>query len=118
MGDASEAVRPEARSCVQSCVLSRTAGDNRTAAIFRAMEGCAKRPADLESVTMNLSLILQMAADTDPDRIGLVSDGKRWSYGALYAAAKGAALAFRDARCTHVALLDESSEASAIALFG
>src|SRR6201996_5617474 len=67
---------------------------------------------------MNLSLILQMAADTDPDRIGLISDGKRWGYGALFAAAKGAALAFRDSRCTHVALLDESSEASAIALFG
>jgi acyl-CoA synthetase (AMP-forming)/AMP-acid ligase II len=67
---------------------------------------------------MNLSLILQMAADTDPERTGLVSDGKRWSYSALYAAAKGAALAFRNAGCTHVALLDESSEASAIALFG
>ena len=90
----------------------------RAVTIFRSIESYAKRPVEFESAAMNLSLILQMAADTDPDRIGLVSDGKRWSYGALFAAAKGAALAFRDSRCTHVALLDESSEASAIALFG
>mgnify|MGYP003905697039 CR=1 FL=1 len=32
---------------------------------------------------MNISLLLQMAADTWPDRIGLVCDGRRWSYGAL-----------------------------------
>jgi acyl-CoA synthetase (AMP-forming)/AMP-acid ligase II len=67
---------------------------------------------------LNISLILQMAADTDPDRIGLVCDGRRWSYGALLAAARGAALAIKESGATHVSLLDESSEASAIALFG
>ena len=36
---------------------------------------------------MNISLLLQMAADTWPDRIGLVCDGRRWSYGALLRAA-------------------------------
>jgi acyl-CoA synthetase (AMP-forming)/AMP-acid ligase II len=67
---------------------------------------------------MNISLILQMAADADPERIGLVCDGRRWSYGALHRAARGAAKAFATSDCTHVALLDESSEAAAIALFG
>lgn len=67
---------------------------------------------------MNISLILQMAADAEPERIGLVCDGRRWSYGALLRAAKGAAAAIVDSGCAHVALLDESSEAAAIALFG
>src|SRR5260370_30232883 len=67
---------------------------------------------------MNLSLLLQMAADAEPDRIGLVCDGRRWSYGALLGAARGAATAIRDSGCAYVALLDESSEAAAIALFG
>lgn len=67
---------------------------------------------------MNISLILQMAADAEPERIGLVCDGRRWSYGALWKAAQGAAASIAQSGCTHVALLDESSEASAIALFG
>src|SRR5271157_3010353 len=67
---------------------------------------------------MNLSLVLQMAADAEPERIGLVCDGRRWSYGALLSAARGAAAAIRNSGCTHVALLDENSEAAAIALFG
>ncbi len=66
---------------------------------------------------MNIALILQMSADTMPERIGLVCDGKRWSYGELFEAAKGAAALFIDHACQHVALLDESSEAAPIALF-
>ncbi|SER08409.1 Acyl-CoA synthetase (AMP-forming)/AMP-acid ligase II [Solimonas aquatica] len=67
---------------------------------------------------MNISLLLQMAADAEPDRIGLVCDGRRWSYSALWRAAHGAAAAIKTAGCSHVGLLDESSEAAAIALFG
>jgi acyl-CoA synthetase (AMP-forming)/AMP-acid ligase II len=67
---------------------------------------------------MNISLILQMAADAEPERIALVCDGRRWSYGALLQAARGAAQAIRAAGCSHVGLLDESSEAATIALFG
>jgi acyl-CoA synthetase (AMP-forming)/AMP-acid ligase II len=66
---------------------------------------------------MNISLILQMAADAEPDRIGLVCETGRWSYGSLLQAARGAALNISKSTCTHVALLDESSEAAAIALF-
>jgi acyl-CoA synthetase (AMP-forming)/AMP-acid ligase II len=66
---------------------------------------------------MNISLILQMAADTDSERIGLVCEARRWSYGALLRAARGAALNISKSTCSHVALLDESSEAAAMALF-
>ena len=67
---------------------------------------------------MNISLILQMAADADPERIGLVCDGKRWSYSALQRAARGAADIIEKSGCQYAALLDESSEAAPIALFG
>ncbi len=67
---------------------------------------------------MNIVLILQMAAEAGPDRVGLVCDGRRWTYGQLHEAAKGAAEVFVNSGCSHVALLDESSEAAPIALFG
>jgi acyl-CoA synthetase (AMP-forming)/AMP-acid ligase II len=67
---------------------------------------------------MNISLALQMAADAEPERTGLVCGGRRWSYGALLQAGRAAALDIASSNCSHVALLDESSEAAAIALFG
>jgi len=67
---------------------------------------------------MKISLFLEMAADAEPQRIALVCDGHRWSYGALLRAARGAAALFAKSGCSHVALLDESSEAAPIALFG
>lgn len=67
---------------------------------------------------MNIALFLEMAAQAQADRIGLVCDGKRWSYGELDAAARGACALIRASGASHVALLDESSEAAVIALFG
>lgn len=67
---------------------------------------------------MNIALFLEMAADAAPDRIGLVCDSRRWSYADLLAGARGAASLIRGSGCSHVALLDESSEAAAVALFG
>src|SRR5687768_10269082 len=67
---------------------------------------------------MNISLILQMAADAEPERIGLVCDGRRWSYRSLLRAAQGAAHSISNSGVSHVGLLDENSEAAAIALFG
>lgn len=67
---------------------------------------------------MNIVLILQMAAEAGADRVGLVCDGRRWTYGQLLNAAKGAAEIFSESGYSHVALLDESSEAAPIALFG
>ncbi len=67
---------------------------------------------------MNIALFLEMAADAAPDRIALVCEGKRWSYSELLAGARGAAELILKSGCAHVALLDESSEAAVIALFG
>ena len=67
---------------------------------------------------MNIALLLEMAAGAAPDRIALVCDGKRWSYAELWQAAQGAAELIRASGANHVALLDESSEAAVIALFG
>ncbi|NML05800.1 AMP-binding protein [Sphingomonas sp. G-3-2-10] len=67
---------------------------------------------------MNIALFLEMAAEAAPDRVGIVCDGRRWSYAELLAGARGAATLIRESGCAHVALLDESSEAAAMALFG
>lgn len=67
---------------------------------------------------MNISLLLQMAAEAEPDRVALVCNGRRWSYGALWRAAQGAATIISQSGSHFVALLDESSEATPIALFG
>lgn len=67
---------------------------------------------------MNISLILQMAAESEPERIGLVCEGRRWTYRSLLRAAQGAAHIISNSGVSYVALLDENSEAAAIALFG
>ncbi|WP_404480910.1 class I adenylate-forming enzyme family protein [Novosphingobium sp. BL-52-GroH] len=67
---------------------------------------------------MNIALLLEMAAEAAPDRIALVCDGKRWTYGDLLAAARGAFALIQDSGADYVALLDESSEAAVIAVFG
>ena len=67
---------------------------------------------------MNIALLLEMAAEAAPDRVGLVCDGKRWTYGELLTAARGAVEVIQASGASHVALLDESSEAAVIALFG
>ena len=67
---------------------------------------------------MNIALLLEMAAETAPDRVGLVCEGKRWTYGDLLAAARGAFELIRQSEANYVALLDESSEAAVIAVFG
>jgi acyl-CoA synthetase (AMP-forming)/AMP-acid ligase II len=67
---------------------------------------------------MNISLVLEMAVDAEAERIALVCDGQHWTYRALLQTARGAATHISKCGCSHVALLDESSEAAAIALFG
>lgn len=67
---------------------------------------------------MNIALLLEMAAEAAPDRVGLVCDGKRWTYAELLAAARGAFELIQESGVEYVALLDESSEAAVIALFG
>ena len=67
---------------------------------------------------MNIALFLEMAADAAADRVALVCDGKRWNYSELLNAARGACELIRDGGAQFVALLDESSEASVIGMFG
>ncbi|PEQ11846.1 AMP-dependent synthetase [Novosphingobium sp. PC22D] len=67
---------------------------------------------------MNIALLLEMAAEAAPDRVGLVCDGKRWTYGDLLEAARGAFELIQESEAEYVALLDESSEAAVIAVFG
>jgi len=67
---------------------------------------------------MNIALLLEMAAEAAPDRVGLVCEGKRWTYGDLLAAARGAFELIQESGAEYVALLDESSEAAVIAVFG
>lgn len=67
---------------------------------------------------MDISLLLKMAADAEPDRTGLSCDGRNWTYAELWAAATGAAAVIAKSECTHVALLDTGSEAAPIALIG
>lgn len=59
-----------------------------------------------------------MAAGAEPDRVGVVCGGKRWTYAELLDGARGAAGIIRKSGCEHVSLLDESSEAAVLALYG
>lgn len=67
---------------------------------------------------MNIALLLEMAAQAEPDRIALVCDGQRWTHGELDQAARSACEVIRASKASTVALLDQSSAASVIALFG
>ena len=67
---------------------------------------------------MNIALLLEMAAEAASDRIAIVCEGKRWTYAELLSAARGACEMILESEVETVALLDESSEAAVIALFG
>lgn len=67
---------------------------------------------------MNIALLLEMSAGAAPDRVALSCDGRDWTYGELYQAACTAADHIRAADVQMVGLLDESSAASLIAIFG
>lgn len=67
---------------------------------------------------MNIALFLEMAAEAAPDRTALVCDDRRFTYAELLAAARGAATLIQEAGVEYVGLLDESSEAAVLALFG
>ncbi|HUD92685.1 class I adenylate-forming enzyme family protein [Sphingobium sp.] len=67
---------------------------------------------------MNISLVLQMAADTFPDRVALTHHGVHYSYGRLHASAQAAARRIVDSGAAYVSYLGESNPATVIALFG
>lgn len=67
---------------------------------------------------MNISLVLQMAADTFADRIALTHNSVDYSYGRLYASAKAAAARIVESGASYVSYLGESNPATVVALFG
>lgn len=67
---------------------------------------------------MNIITLLEMAADAFPDRIAIVSDGRRMDYAALLSAAQKAAADLRKKGVGYAGYLAVSSPAAPIALFG
>ena len=68
---------------------------------------------------MNLVMLLEMAAETFPDRIAIhSSDGTDLSYDTLLRAARAAGNRFAESGCQYVGLLDTNSFAVPIAIFG
>ncbi|MFD2780585.1 AMP-binding protein [Novosphingobium pokkalii] len=67
---------------------------------------------------MNISLVLQMAADTFADRIALTHNSVDYNYGRLYASAKAAAARIVESGASYVSYLGESNPATVVALFG
>lgn len=67
---------------------------------------------------MNISLLLSMAAEACPEQPAFTAGNNTISFGQLYQASLKAAELFNTQQLEHVALLDESSLATPIALFG
>ena len=67
---------------------------------------------------MNISMFLQMAAETCPDRIALCNPEGRYTYEELHRGAHAAAALIRDSGCQYLVVLDTSSAAVAIGLMG
>lgn len=66
---------------------------------------------------MNISTILDMAAEAFGDRIGVVSGDSRYTYAELRTAAVNAAAAIRASGAKYVALLDVNSPAAPVAIY-
>lgn len=67
---------------------------------------------------MNLMMLLEMASSTFPDRVAVKNGEDAMTYGELFLAAGRAAREIHAAGAKHVAVLDESSLALPVALFG
>ena len=67
---------------------------------------------------MNIALLLQMAAETCPERLALTCEGQHMTYQDLLSAGKKAAVRFAESECRYISVLDESSPAVAVALIG
>ena len=67
---------------------------------------------------MNVSLLLDMAADTEPDRVVVTADARSFTAAELRTRARRAARFFADKSAERVALVDVNSEALPIVLFG
>ncbi len=67
---------------------------------------------------MNISTILDMAGEAFGDRIGVVNGDQRWNYADLRAAARRRPHRINGQRRAAVAMLDVTSPAAPVAIFG
>jgi acyl-CoA synthetase (AMP-forming)/AMP-acid ligase II len=67
---------------------------------------------------MNLMMLLEMAASSFPDRVAVQNGEDRLTFGELFAAAGAAAREIQATRAKHAAVLDVSSLALPVGLFG
>lgn len=67
---------------------------------------------------MNIVMLLEMAADAFPDRVGIVANGRSYTYAALLGHARAAGEFLRRQGAAHAVYLDVSGAAAPIALFG
>ncbi|MFW6092886.1 MAG: class I adenylate-forming enzyme family protein [Pseudomonadota bacterium] len=67
---------------------------------------------------MNIAMLLQMAAETCPDRRALTARGRHYTYAELFDAARVAGEHVTRSGCRYVSVLDTSSPAVPIALMG
>jgi long-chain acyl-CoA synthetase len=67
---------------------------------------------------MNLMMLLEMAAAGMGERVAVQCEGERWTHAALFAAAGRMAKLVRDAGVERVSVLDVSTPAVPLALFG
>ena len=66
---------------------------------------------------MNITMLLEMASSGFADRVAVQEGDRALTYAQLFAAAGSAARALRESGAEHLALLDSSSPAVAVALF-
>ena len=67
---------------------------------------------------MNVMMLLEMAAGAMGDRVAIQCEGDRWSHDALFQGAGRLAARVRESGADHLAILDVSSPAVPLALFG
>ena len=67
---------------------------------------------------MNITMLLEMAAEAFSDRIAIVSGSNRLTYGELLKLSQAAGQVFRDSDARYAVLLDVNSVAAPVALFG
>ena len=67
---------------------------------------------------MNVAMLLEMAADTFPDRVAVSCEGADLTFAELLSLARGAAHLFAEFGAAHVAYLDINTLSAPVALFG
>lgn len=92
-------------------------GAKRRFAFFRLTPPRGERGTKPSETPMNISTLLDMAAEAFGDRIGVVCGDVRYTYAELRSAAVNAAAAIRASGAKYVALIDVTSPAAPVAIY-